>query len=309
MKKIEQQMNLMKLMDQYHSVEACRDILEKLRWPDGVQCPRCSGKSIRHSYTRDQFDCASCGYQFSVTSGTIFHDSHLPLSKWFVAIYLMVESKKGISANQMKRTLGVSYKTAWYLCHRIRAAMSQVNADLLEGIIEADETYVGGKQRGHREAYESNKVIVAGAVQRGGSARLQVVDSTSRITLRDFLRKYTAPNAEALYTDEWTGYNGIVGPDTRHETVTHSKDQWVVGDVHTNSVENIWSLLKRSIVGSYHKVSVKHLDAYLDELEWRFNNRDNPYLFRDTILKLINSGNLPYEKLTAKQDSVSCNGS
>src|SRR4030065_2041551 len=140
MKKIKQEMNLMKLMEQYHSDETCRDVLEKLRWNDKVQCPRCKSQIIRNSYTRDQFDCASCGYQFSVTSGTIFHDSHLPLMKWFVAVYLMVEAKKGISANQMKRTLNVSYKTAWYLCHRIRNAMMTENPTPLSGTVGAEET-------------------------------------------------------------------------------------------------------------------------------------------------------------------------
>ncbi len=117
-----QEMNIMKLVDKYHSEESCREALTELRWPNGVACPRCGSLDIRNSYTRSQYDCGSCGYQFSVTSGTTFHDSHLPLPKWFMAVYLMVEAKKGISANQMKRTLNVSYKTAWYLCHRIRNA-------------------------------------------------------------------------------------------------------------------------------------------------------------------------------------------
>ncbi|MFQ5906848.1 MAG: transposase, partial [bacterium] len=129
-------MDMMKLMERFHSDEACRSLLEKLRWPDGVTCPRCESKSIRNSHTRDQYDCGSCGYQFSVLAGSIFHDTHLPLTKWFVAIYLTVESKKGISANQMKRTLNVSYKTAWYLCHRIRAAMSEASPQPLSGTVE-----------------------------------------------------------------------------------------------------------------------------------------------------------------------------
>lgn len=293
-----QEMNMMKLMDKYHSDDACREVLEKLRWPDGVTCPRCDSKHIRNSYTRDQFDCGSCGYQFSVTAGTIFHDSHLPLRKWFIAIYLMVESKKGISANQMRRTLEVSYKTAWYLCHRIRNAMSDGTPSLLKGIVEVDETYVGGKRRGVGHGYKGNKTIVVGATQRGGKAKLQVVDDNGRKTLHQFIRENTAPDAEAIYTDDWPAYRGIADHDTRHETVNHSIEEWVNGDVHTNSIEGVWSLLKRSIVGSYHKLSVKHLDSYLDELEWRFNNRDNPYLFRDTLLKLIGADNLTYQDLT-----------
>ena len=294
-----QDMNIMKLMENYHSEDSCRQVLSELRWPDGVTCPHCESKDIRNSYTRDQYDCGSCGYQFSVTTGTIFKDTHLALQKWFVAIYLMIESKKGISANQMKRTLNVSYKTAWYLCHRIRAAMTDGTPNLLKGIVEVDETWIGGKRKHVGHGFTGNKVIVAGATQRGGSARLQVIDGADRKTLHQFIHENTAPDTQAIYTDEWPAYKGIADENTRHETVNHSAEEWVRGDVHTNSVEGIWSLLKRSIVGSYHQVSVKHLDAYLDELEWRFNNRENPYLFRDTLLKLINSGNLQYKVLVS----------
>ncbi len=294
-----QDMNIMKLMENYHSDDACRQALAELRWQNGVVCPRCGSLNIRNSYTRSQYDCGSCGYQFSVTSGTIFHDSHLPLTKWFMAVYLMVEAKKGISANQMKRTLNVSYKTAWYLCHRIRNAMTEHNPEPLNGIVEVDETFIGGKRKDVGHGYKGNKVAVVGAVERGGSLRLQVVKGRDRETLHDFIKKNTAPDTEAIYTDEWMPYRGIADHDTRHETVNHSQEEWVRGDVHTNTVENVWSLFKRSVIGSYHKVSVKHLDAYLDELEWRFNNRENPYLFRDTLLKLIQSENLQYKTLVS----------
>jgi len=299
MTKQKQEMNIMKLIEQYSDENACRDMLAKLRWHDGVQCPRCSSKSIRNSYTRDQYDCGSCGYQFSVMTGTIFQDTHLPLQKWFIAIYLMIESKKGISANQMKRTLNISYKTAWYLCHRIRNAMITKTGKQLNGIIEVDETWVGGKRKDVGHGFKGNKVLAVGAVERNGDAVLQAIRHADRETLHKFIHSHTAPDTEAIYTDDWPAYNGIADKDIRHETVNHSANEWVRGDVHTNSVENIWSLLKRSIVGSYHQVSKKHLDAYLDELEWRFNNRDNPYLFRDTLLKLIQSENLPYEELTS----------
>ncbi len=299
MAKQKQEMNLVNLMEQYSNEDSCREMLAKLRWHDGVQCPRCGNKSIRNSYTRDQYDCGSCGYQFSVITGTIFQDTHLPLQKWFIAIYLMIESKKGISANQMKRTLNVSYKTAWYLCHRIRAAMLTDMGKQLSGIVEVDETWVGGKKHNVGHGYKGNKVIAVGAVEREGDIVLQTIQHADRDTLHKFIHSHTAPDTKAIFTDDWPAYNGIADANTRHETVNHSADEWVRGDVHTNSVENIWSLLKRSIVGSYHQVSKKHLDAYLDELEWRFNNRDNPYLFRDTLLKLIKAENLPYQELTA----------
>jgi len=296
--KPKQEINLVSLIDRYHNQDKCRDYLEELRWPDGVTCPRCGLKSISRVQKPRVFDCNSCRYQFSVTAGTIFHDSHLPLWKWFLTAYMMSEAKKGVSANQIKRTIGVSYKTAWYLCHRIRAAMSDGSPNRLRGIVEVDETLIGGKTKGFGHGYRGNKAIVAGAVERNGGARLQTIPDTTRRTLHGFIDKYVADEAEAIYTDEWPAYRGIADEDTRHETVNHSAEEWVRGDVHTNTVEGIWSLFKRSVVGSYHKVSHKHLDAYLDELEWRFNNRENPYLFRDTLAKLIDSNSLTYRELT-----------
>jgi len=188
--------SLVGLIERFGSDEKCRTYLEVLRWPDGLECPRCQGKTISRIAKRDQFDCDSCRYQFSVTAGTIFHDTKLPLWKWFLATYVICESKQGVSSNQLKRMLNVSYKTAWYLSHRIRATMKDEGAD-----------------------------------------------------------------------------------------------------VHTNTVEGVWSLLKRSVVGSYHQLSAKHLPAYLDEMAFRFNNRENPYLFRDTLIKLVESDNLAYKAL------------
>jgi len=219
------------------------------------------------------------------------------LWKWFLAVYLIVESKKGISANQLKRTLGVSYKTAWYLCHRIRAALHEVDAQLLKGIVESDETFVGGKAEGKGRGYTGNKTIVVGAIQRDGNIVLQVVKGRDRETLHGFIRENVAGDVEAIYTDEWEAYKGIADKDTEHETVNHSEGEYGRGNVHTNSMENVWSLLKRSIIGAYHQVSTKHLDAYLDELEFRFNNHENPYMFRDAMLKLLLAETLPYKKL------------
>lgn len=292
-------MDMMELMERFHSEEVCREILEELRWPDGVKCPRCEGTEHAHDTDRGVYDCYSCGYQFSVLAGTIFHDTKLPIRKWFMATLLMVEAKKGISANQMKRTLGVSYKTAWYLCHRIRHAMTEVNTEQLSGQVEVDETFVGGKVRGQGRGYRGNKATVVGVVQRKGAIRLQVATGTDRQTLHAIIHKHLKPDVPNIYTDEWPAYKGIGDHDTLHETVNHRAEEWVRGDAHTQTVESVWSLLKRSIVGSYHKVSVKHLDAYLDELDWRFNNRENPYLFRDTLMKLLTSANLEYKTLTS----------
>ena len=293
----EQEINLVELIDRFHDEDDCRKYLEGLRWPDGAKCPRCGSDKLSRIKKRPQFDCDSCRYQFSVTAGTIFHDTHLPLWKWFLAVYLIIESKKGISANQLKRTLGVSYKTAWYLCHRIRAALNEVDAQLLKGIVEVDETFVGGEMRGMGRGYKGNKTVVVGAMQRGGNICLKVVRGADRETLHGFIRENTADGTEAIYTDEWPAYRGIADGDTEHKAVKHRSGEYARGEVHTNSIENVWSLLKRSIIGSYHQVSAKHLDAYLDELEFRYNNRENPYLFRDALCKLLVAETLPYARL------------
>jgi transposase-like protein len=292
-------MNLVELVQKFADDDKCRSYLEALRWPKGPQCPRCTAEKVYRILKRDQFVCDSCKYQFSATSGTIFHDSHLPLWKWFLAAYLMAESKKGMSANQLKRTLAISYKTAWYLCHRIRKAMQDANPVPLKGTVELDETWIGGKRRWKARTYLRNKTMVLGAIERGGPLRMKAEKrgkNPSQKMVRQWIAETTAPNAENLFTDEHPAYFGI-----EHKSVNHKIKEYVRGNVHTNSIENAWSLFKRSVVGSYHKVSAKHLDAYLDEFEWRFNNRKNPFLFRDTILKLIASSNLEYKKLTAQK--------
>ena len=293
------EMDLIKLMDDFNSDYKCREILEQLRWPNGVACLRCGSLYIRNTPSRNQYDCGSCGYQFSVTAGTMLHDSHLPLKKWFLATYLMTESKKGVSALQLKRILKVAYRTAWYLCHRVRAAMVDAYPLPLRGLVEIDETFVGGKVRGKGRGYKDNKATVVGAVQREGKIVLKVIQARDRQTLHRFIEEVTADETEAYFTDEWAPYLGIADENTSHQTVNHSAEEWVRGDVHTNTVENVWSLLKRSIIGAYHHVSVKHLDAYLDELEWQFNNRDNPWLFRDTLLKLLGAKHVEYRDLVA----------
>ena len=292
-------MNLIKLIDRYNNDEACRNLLESLRWPEGVCCIRCGDTDIHDLGEYNLWGCRGCDYRFSVTTGTIMHGSHLPLRKWFLAIYLMCESKKGMSANQLKRTLGVAYKTAWFLCHRIREAMSNnpFSGPTLVGVVEVDETMVGGKSKG--ENWRDNKHWVAGAIERGGRVRVERIPNVRRDTLHEFVRRTVKDEAEAIYTDDLKSYIGISDDDTRHETVNHSAEEWVIGDVHTNSIEGVWSLFKRSIVGTFHKMSVKHMDRYLEELEWRYNNRDNPHIFRDTLRRIMDTGKLKYSQLVA----------
>lgn len=300
-------MNLPDLIEQFRSEEKCREYLEDLRWPDGVRCPRCGCESTSWIEKRKQHECNedSCRYQFSVTAGTVFHDSHLPLWKWFLAIYLIGESKKGISAKQLERTLGVSYKTAWYLGHRVRSAMEEGSPVPLKGIVEIDETWVGGLKRQRKgESNRSNKKMVLGAVSRGGEVRFEMRAGNGRESAASY-RKFVEGNidgrAELILTDSDSSWGDMNDFDTAHEKVDHSKEEWVRGIVHTNTIEGVWSLFKRSVVGTYHQLSAKHLPAYLDEMAFRFNNRENAFLFRDTLLRMIQGETLPYAELTAKE--------
>jgi transposase-like protein len=180
--------------------------------------------------------------------------------------------------------------------------MGSVEESPLVGVVEVDETLIGGKVEGKGQGYRENKSVVIGAVQRrGGKIRLRVIPNTRRHHVMDFIEANV--DAAAVYTDELKSYERAIDPETIHETVAHSDGEYVRGNVHTQGVESVWSLFKRSIIGSYHRLSVKHLPAYLDEMEFRFNNRDNPYLFRDTLLVLLHSDPLPYKELVAKPGS------
>lgn len=310
-KKQKQDVNLTTLIQKFSDEGTCRAYLEHLRWPEGVKCLRCQSDKISRIYTRGLFTCDTCGYQFSVKINTIFHDSHLPLTKWFLAVYLMSEAKKGISANQLKRTLNVAYQTAWYLCHRIRKAVADADASQLAGTVERDKTIMGGKAKNmHKADYArhirrrgpSGKAMVLAAIQRGGGVRLKLEDRRDREMLHAFICGAVHPDAKRIMTDEFEAHNGITDENMTHEIMNHSQDEYVPGDVHTSTAEGVFSLFKRSIASSFHQVSVKHLDRYLNEFSFRFDNRNNPYLFRDTLLRLINSENLEYKELT-KEDA------
>jgi transposase-like protein len=300
--------DLMTLVEDFRTDERCRAALMHMRWPDGVKCVRCGHDKVTPVKSRKVFDCKSCHYQFSVTVGTIFNDSHLSLTKWFIVTYLMTESKKGISASQVYRMLGKkSYKTAWYLCHRIRAAMKEVNPEPLDGVVEMDETYVGGKLHGHDAARRrlTNKETVIGIKQHGGDLRFFHAADAKSGTLAKYIKENISEEVEVIMTDEWNAYNGAIklagfGKEI-HKTVNHHSGVYVDGDITTNGIESAFSLLKRGIIGTWHKISAKHLQAYLDEMTWRFDNRKNPYLFRDTMMKLISAETLEYRQLVGAQ--------
>ncbi|MGC2698498.1 MAG: IS1595 family transposase [Candidatus Angelobacter sp.] len=302
-------MTLPELNTRFNTDERCREILTKLRWPNGVECPRCKSTDILWIDSRKQFDCRECEYQFSVTSGTIFNDSHLPLQTWFMAVLLLVEARKGMSANQVKRTLGISYKTAWYLCHRIRKAMASTEKPMLDGTVELDETYVGGKQRGGFGGRGSgNKEVVFVIRQRGGELRFFHAEDAKSGTLAQYIKENVSQDVEVLVTDEFGAYPNAfkrAGHDnTKHKTIKHKDRVYVQGDIHTNTVENAFSLLKRGIMGTWHKISAKHLAAYLEEMTFRFNRRKSHTLWIDTLRHMVTADPLTFETLTAEPEPV-----
>ncbi len=299
-------MTLVDVINLFDTDDKCRELLVRLRWPNGVECLRCKGPVAELATAKQLFYCKACDYQFTVTASTIFNDSHLPLQKWFLATLLLCEARKGMSANQIKRTLGVSYKTAWYLCHRIRAAMKEVDKPLLDGTIEMDETYVGGKKKGvsYRggPGPHADKQIVIGIRQRQGILRFFRANDVKSGTLAQYIRENVSQDADVIITDELPAYVGAVikfNPDMPHKQIKHRAKVYVEGDIYTNTVESAFSLLKRGIMGTWHNVSAKHLPAYLEEMTFRFNRRKSHTLFLDTLRHMVTAPVLTFEKLTA----------
>lgn len=302
-------MTLLDVTQMFSSDEQCRELLKRLRWPEAVRCPRCKADAIKLATAKELFFCQSCVYQFSVIAGTIFNDSHLPLPIWFTATLLLCEAKKGMSALQLKRTIWGqhkgSYKTAWYLCHRIRAAMKEVEQPMLDGTVEMDETYIGGKQHRGRgwNTPDNNKEIVIGIRQRGGELRFFHADDAKSGTLAKYIQENISTDVEVMVTDEMPAYpKAMIGAGvhgSKHKTIRHRDKVYVDGEVHTNTVESAFSLLKRGIIGSWHKISAKHLAAYLDEMTFRFNRRKRSDLFIDTLRHMVTADPLTFEKLTA----------
>jgi transposase-like protein len=281
----------------FHDPDAARAYLESIRWPDGKPvCPHCgqserpayriTGKSARPGLCR----CPECRKQFTVTVGTIFEGSHVPLNVWLLAFHLLCSSKKGFSAAQLARNLNVSMKTAWHMGHRIRWAMTEpAFSSQLSGTVEVDETYIGGKtRRSNKRQYKpldpskpdmrlkktgrgSDKTPVVALVERGGQVRSMRVANVTAETLGGAIRRHVAKEAH-LRTDSFPSYKKVGREYASHETVNHA-DEYVRGDAHTNTAENVFSLLKRGVNGIYHHVSEEHLPRYLAEFDFRFNAR------------------------------------
>jgi transposase-like protein len=298
-------MNLLNVSKEFATEDACYAMLERMRWPNGVICLKCGGQKVSPQFkskgktgkVRRLYQCLAkgCMFQFTATTGTIFHDTHLPLNKWFLALALIVDAKKGISANQIKRHLGVSYKTAWHLCHRIRKAMQDNSTEKMTGTVEVDETYIGGAYDKRLKRLPKEKPGVVGLMQRGGRVHVEPIPTPSKTVLVGIIKNRVSTDAEMVVTDQYAAYKSVQQTH-RHEVINHLQ-AYVRGKIHTNTLENFWSLLKRGLLGSYHKVSVKHLTQYLAEFEYRFNNREVKDLFGQTLENMVNEEKLPYRKL------------
>ena len=300
-------MNLFSLAKLFPTEDAAIEYWIATRWPDCVRCVGCDHDSVYRIKTVGKtgkpsliFECGKCQLHFSPTAGTLFHDSHLPLQKWFAAIALMCEGKKGISANQVKRHLGVTYKTAWFMCHRIRKAMSDDSIDPLgsEGqVVEIDESFIGGSisRTGPAEA-KRRKVKVLGIAERGGRVHLQKIKDLKLESIVPILDATISPNVSAIHTDGATRYKNII-PGGKHVKGDHAKEIKAGQPISNQTIEGAFSLFKRGVVGSYHKLGVEHMDAYLGEFCWRYNRRREQAEMFDSALSNMTRQPLPYAKL------------
>jgi len=284
--------------DLFATDDDCKNYLVRRRWPEGVHCPRCGNVDVYPVKNRPfHWQCSHCakagGYRFSVLVGTIFENTNKPLRDWFKVIHLILTSKKGISSLQVMRYMGFgSYKTALTMCNRVRAGLSEHKPDKLGGIVEVDETYIGGKDRnkhwdkrsGGTGGTGSGKIGVVGAVQRKGNVVARVIEHFDRDTLVGFIREAVSNKVSLIATDDLRAYEGL-DAEFPHGFVRHKAKEYVVGAVHTNTIEGFWSIFKRGVVGTFHKVSAKYMPLYVAEFQFRYNNRQNPDIFGSAIAR------------------------
>ena len=292
-------MNIIQIFEEFQDEESCIRHLESVRWRDGPVCPYCRSPNNHFTQKESRHFCYNCRTSFSVTVGTIFHHTHLPLQKWFLAIALILNAKKGISALQLSRDLKVNKNTAWRIAMQIREAMNQIeHRELLTGIVEMDECYIGGKPRkGNKRDDDkpskrgrgTSKAPVIGAVERaeGGKVTAKAVakDKLKGKNLRAFVREKVDTKNSELMTDEYSAYSGM-SRLLPHAVIKHAF-AYVDGNIHTNTIESFWALLKRGMFGQFHSVSRKHLQKYVDEFCYRYNNRTNDNIFGMTISRAL----------------------
>lgn len=301
---------LLEAIRYFSDLEVATQHVAATRWPDGPVCPACGLVDENHYYLKSRrvWKCRSCKKQFSVKVGTIFEDSPIGLDKWLAAMWILANAKNGVSSCEIHRSIGVTQKTAWFMLQRLRLAMQQGSLEKLSGEVEADETYVGGRARNmHKSKRDekitgrgaSGKVAVMGLLERHGKIKAKVVPDTKSGTLQVEVRKNVAPGSE-IHTDALRSYRGL-DPEYVHNVVDHA-ERYVDGHVHTNGLENFWSLLKRGIKGTYVSVEPYHLFRYLDEQAFRFNERDCEDKDRFAkALGAINGRRVTYSDLTGKK--------
>ncbi len=287
-------MDLYSIYQKFRSEKSCHEHLKKVRWPNGVICPFCEGKSIHHRKDDSRMKCKSCNSSFSSTSKTIFHSTKLPLLKWFAAISVIISAKKGISSLQLARTINVNKNTAWYLQMRLRKAMKE--EQYLKGLIEIDETYIGGNlaNMSHKRKQKVNpfksgmvhKTPVLGLLERKGPVMLKVLNHASAKTIRPLLKQSIDASSKVV-TDGFGAYYGIGNYFEKHVKLNHEKEQRAWARYNTSSLEGFFSTIKRAIIGQYHKVTEHHLQSYMDEISFKKNNPEED-VFELLIFKCLN---------------------
>lgn len=301
---------LLEAIRYFSDLDVATDFVARLRWPNGTVCPDCG--MTKHSYvsTRRLWKCKNCKRQFSVKVGTIFEDSPIGLDKWLAAMWMGANCRNGVSSHEIARTIGVTQKSAWFMLHRIRLAMQTGTFEKLTGHVEADETYIGGKARNMHEHTRkqkikgrgrslNNKTAVMGTLERGGKVRANVVKDVSHSTIHKHVQQAVAPGAN-LYSDALRSYEGL-DVDYEHQVIDHA-EAYVNGQVHTNGLENFWSLLKRGLGGTYISVQPYHLFRYLDEQVYRYNNRKDSDAARFAgVLQMVDGRRVTYKELTGKE--------